>query len=157
MKISDYLKKEFCIMELKATTKDGAIREIASCLTNNGKIKDREKFISEILKREALGSTGIGHKVAIPHARTEVVEGFAIGFGRSQAGIEFEALDGEKVNLIFVMGANPKELNLYLRLLAELSKLLMENSFRRELLLAKDVETVIESVKRFEYETFTKK
>lgn len=150
MKISDYFKKEFCIMDLKATKKEEAIREIASCLANNGKIKDKESFINEILKREALGSTGIGHKVAIPHARTEVVNGFAIGFGKSIGGIDFNALDGEKVNLIFVMGANPQELNLYLRLLAELSKLLMENSFRRELFAAKSAEEVIELIKKFE-------
>ncbi|MDP2923184.1 MAG: PTS sugar transporter subunit IIA [Candidatus Omnitrophota bacterium] len=157
MKISDYLKKEFCIMSLKATTKEGAIREIASCLTNNGKICDKESFINEILKREVLGSTGIGHKVAIPHARTEVVNGFAIGFGRSLGGIDFNALDGEKVNLIFVMGANPQELNLYLRLLAELSKLLMENSFRRELLVVKTAEEVIELIRKFETEGSSKK
>jgi PTS system fructose-specific IIC component len=152
MRISDYLKKDFCIMDLKANTKEEAIREIASCLTNNGKIQDKETFINEILKRESLGSTGIGHRVAIPHARTEVVNGFAIGFGRSSAGINFNALDGEKVNLIFVMGANPQELNLYLRLLAELSKLLMENSFRRELLLAHDAEQVIGLIRKFETE-----
>jgi PTS system fructose-specific IIC component len=86
-----------------------------------------------------------------------VVDGFAVGFGCSRAGIDFDALDGEKVNLIFVMGANPKELNLYLRLLAELSKLLMENSFRRELFLAKDSLEVIEIIKKFETEGITNK
>lgn len=150
MKISDYLKKEFCIMDLKATTKDQAIREVANCLTVNGKIKDKERFIHDILERESLGSTGIGHKVAIPHSRTEVVNGFAISFGRSNEGIDFKALDGDKVNLIFLMGANPSELNLYLRLLAELSRLLMENSFRRELLAANTGEEVVEIIRKYE-------
>jgi len=150
MKISDYLRKEFCIMDLKATTKEQAIREVASCLTVNGKIKDKEKFILDILEREGLGSTGIGHKVAIPHSRTDVVNGFAIGFGRSKEGIDFKALDGDKVNLIFLMGANPSELNLYLRLLAELSRLLMENSFRRELLSVNTGDEVIEIIRKYE-------
>lgn len=150
MKISDYFKKEFCIMDLKATNKEQAIREVANCLTVNGKIKDKEKFIHDILEREGLGSTGIGHKVAIPHSRTDVVNGFAIGFGRSKEGIDFKALDGDKVNLIFLMGANPSELNLYLRLLAELSRLLMENSFRRELMSANTGEEVIDIIKRYE-------
>ncbi|MDD4183001.1 MAG: PTS sugar transporter subunit IIA [Candidatus Omnitrophica bacterium] len=150
MKISDYLKKEFCIMDLKATTKEQAIREVASCLTVNGKIKDKERFILDILERESLGSTGIGHKVAIPHSRTDVVNGFAIGFGRSKEGIDFKALDGDKVNLIFLMGANPSELNLYLRLLAELSRLLMENSFRRELLSVNTGDEVIEIIRKYE-------
>lgn len=150
MKISDYLKKDFCIMDLKATNKEQAIREIASCLAVNGKIKDKEKFIHDILERESLGSTGIGHRVAIPHSRTDVVDGFAIGFGRSKDGIDFKALDGDKVNLIFLMGANPQELNLYLRLLAELSRLLMENSFRRELLTANTQEEVVNIIKKYE-------
>lgn len=156
MKISDYLKKEFCIMDLKATTKEAAIREIASCLTVNGKVKDKEKFIHDILERESLGSTGIGHSVAIPHSRTEVVEGFAIGFGRTKEGIDFKALDGDKVNLIFLMGANPQELNLYLRLLAELSRLLMENSFRRELMLAGSAEEITQIIKKYESGTTQK-
>jgi fructose-specific phosphotransferase system IIA component len=150
MKISDYLKKEHCLMELGATTKDNAIRELANQLAQNGKIKDKERFIRDILERESLGSTGIGHRVAIPHSRTEVVEGFAIAFGRSKEGIDFKALDGEKVNLIFLMGANPQELNLYLRLLAELSRLLMENSFRRELFLAADADEIIQIIKKYE-------
>lgn len=150
MKISDYLKKEFCIMNLKAKNKEEAIREIAVCLAADGKIKDKEQFISDILERESLGSTGIGHKVAIPHSRTDVIEGFAIGFGRSVEGIDFKALDGDKVNLIFVMGANPQELNLYLRLLAELSRLLMENSFRRELLSVNTADEIIEIIKKYE-------
>ena len=88
--------------------------------------------------------------MAIPHSRTDVVDGFAIGFGRSKEGIDFKALDGDKVNLIFLMGANPQELNLYLRLLAELSRLLMENSFRKELLSAQSADEVIATIKKYE-------
>lgn len=150
MKISDYLKKEFCIMDLKASTKEDAIREISVVLTPSGKVKDAGKFVSDILEREGLGSTGIGHKVAIPHSRTEAVESFVIGFGRSTNGIDFKAIDGDMVNLIFLMGANPRELNLYLRLLAELSRFLMENTFRKALLSACSADEIIEIFKRFE-------
>jgi fructose-specific phosphotransferase system IIA component len=150
MKISDYLKKEYCLMDLKAQTKEEAIREVASSLSVSGKVRNSEEFISEILKRESLGSTGIGHKVAIPHSRTNAVDGFIIGFGRSLREIDFKAIDGDTVNLIFIIGANPQELNLYLRLLAELSKLLMENSFRRELLSAASSQEVVDIFKKFE-------
>ena len=91
-----------------------------------------------------------GNKVAIPHARTKAVKGFIIGFGRSQTGIDFKSLDGEKVNLIFLMGADPGELNLYLRILAELSKLLMDNSFRQALISAGTETEIIEAIKKFE-------
>lgn len=150
MKISDYLSEEFCIMDLKTVEKEAAIREVAAVLVASSRVSDGEQFIQCILEREELGSTGIGHGVAIPHSRTEAVEGFVISFGRSQNGIEFNALDGEKVNLVFLMGANPQELNLYLRLLAELSKLLMEESFRRDLLEATTPKEVIEIFKKFE-------
>ncbi|UCD15304.1 MAG: PTS sugar transporter subunit IIA [Candidatus Omnitrophota bacterium] len=150
MKISEYLTKEHCIMDLKASSKEEAITEIAAHLSDSGKVKDKDKFISDILEREKLGSTGIGNKVAIPHSRTDAVQDFVIGFGRSRRGVEFKALDGEPVNLIFVMGANPKELNLYLRLLAELSKYLMNSHFRADLLSASSHQQVIEILKKFE-------
>ncbi|MBU1121532.1 MAG: PTS sugar transporter subunit IIA [Candidatus Omnitrophota bacterium] len=150
MNISDYLTKEHCIMDLGAVNKEEAIAEIATCLVDSGKVKDKDKLINDILEREKLGSTGIGNKVAIPHSRTEAVEDFVIGFGRSKEGVEFKALDGELVNLIFVMGANLKELNLYLRLLAELSKNLMNSYFRGDLLSATNHQEVMNIFKKFE-------
>ncbi len=150
MKISQYLRKEFCVMNLKAATKEEAIREIVSVLDGPGKIRDKDKFIEDILEREQLGSTGIGHNVAIPHARTDVVEGFVIGMGRSEKGIDFKSIDGEKVYIIFLMGASTKELNLYLRLLAELSKLLMNSSFREQLMSARSSKEVLEVFEKFE-------
>jgi len=150
MKVSDYLRGEFCILDLKAQNKDEAVREIADNLSASKKILNTEKFISDVLERESLGSTGIGNNIAIPHARTQAVKGFVIGFGRSMAGVDFNALDGQKVNLVFLMGADPAELNLYLRILAELSKLLMNKSFRETLVAAQDVAEVINIVKKFE-------
>ncbi|MBU2102790.1 MAG: PTS sugar transporter subunit IIA [Candidatus Omnitrophota bacterium] len=150
MRISNYLKKEFCIMELKGTTKHDAIKEIAELLKTSGQVKDAGRFVADILERESLGSTGIGNKIAIPHSRTDAVDGFIIGFGRAPGGIEFKALDGDTVNLIFLMGSNPGELNLYLRLLAELSRFLMENTFRKALVAATTPEEIIDIFKRFE-------
>ncbi|MDD5070633.1 MAG: PTS sugar transporter subunit IIA [Candidatus Omnitrophica bacterium] len=150
MKISDHLNVDLCVMDLQAVGKNETIEELASVLNAAGKVSDQKKFVADILEREALGSTGIGHGVAIPHSRTKSVDEFLIAFGKSTAGVEFQALDGEKVNLVFLMGANPKELNLYLRLLAELSKLLMHSPFRQELSMAKTAEEVIEIFKKFE-------
>jgi fructose-specific phosphotransferase system IIA component len=137
-------------MDLRTSTKEDAIREIVQAMANSGKVKDAGRFTRSILRRESLGSTGIGFGVAIPHARTECVEGFVIGFGRSRTGIDFQSLDGEKVHLIFLMGANPRDLNLYLRLLAELSRLLMNPSFRKELLSAVTCEELINIFKKYE-------
>jgi len=150
MRVSDYLKEKFCLLELKAADKESAVHEIAAVLSAGGKLADKEKFVKDVLEREALGSTGIGNRVAIPHARTNAVRGFVIGFGRSTAGIDFQALDGESVNLVFLMGADPGELNLYLRILAELSKLLMNTAFRQTVMSAKTAKDVIAAINTFE-------
>ncbi len=150
MVVSDYLREKFCRVDLQATDKEDAIKELAEVLNAGGKTIDQEAFIRDVLEREELGSTGIGNNVGIPHARTKAVKGFVIAFGRSTSGIEFKALDGERVNLIFLMGADPGELNLYLRILAELSKLLMNGAFRETLISATSAAEVIAAVKRFE-------
>lgn len=150
MKVSNYLKEKNCFLEIEAKTKEEAIKYLVEKLEANGDISGKEQFVKDILEREGLGSTGIGNNVAIPHARTSSVKEFVIAFGRSSEGIDFEALDGQKVNIVFLMGANPKQLNLYLRLLAELSKLLMNESFRQQLLSARSAKEVIDIVKNFE-------
>ena len=150
MVISDYLKEEYCLMDAKSQDKKGIIRELAQKLSASGRLIELEKFISDVIGREELGSTGIGNQVAIPHARTEAVKGIVIGFGRSLAGIKFDALDGDKVKLVFLMGADPSQLSLYLRILAELSKLLMNSSFRQELISAQTPKEVIKIINKFE-------
>lgn len=150
MLVSNYLKENFCIMDLKSSDKAGVIKEIAESLSSEDKLLNKDKFIQDVLERENLGSTGIGNNVAIPHARTTAVQGFIVGFGRSKSGIDFKSLDGEKVNLVFLMGADPGELNLYLRILAELSKILMNSSFRQALLADNTAREVIDTIRKFE-------
>lgn len=150
MAVSSILRKDCCILELKGKNKKDVVCEIGEKLKKTKKIKNHQQFLNDVLKREKLGSTGIGNKIAIPHARTDSVKDIVIGFGKTKDGIDFKALDGEKVNLIFLMGANPKQLNLYLRILAEISKLLMNEGFRQSLSEAKDANTIIQTIKHFE-------
>jgi PTS system fructose-specific IIA component/PTS system nitrogen regulatory IIA component len=150
MRLTDYLAKEFCIMDLKATTKEEAIKELVSVLASSGKVKDKDDFVKHILERERLGSTGIGNKVAIPHAPTQSVEGLLIACGRSKQGIDFQSHDGEEVNSVFLIGTNPGDLNLYLKLLASLSKLLNDKLFRDEFAKVESGEGLIELFKKYE-------
>ncbi|MCF7873418.1 MAG: PTS sugar transporter subunit IIA [Candidatus Omnitrophica bacterium] len=150
MAVSTILRKDCCLLELKGNNKKDAICEIGEELKKTKKIKNYQQFVKDVLNREKLGSTGIGNKIAIPHARTDSVKDIVIGFGKTKEGIDFNALDGEKVKLIFLMGANPKQLNLYLRILAEISKLLMNEGFRQSLLEAKEADKIINTIKHFE-------
>ncbi|HOU35850.1 MAG TPA: PTS sugar transporter subunit IIA [Candidatus Omnitrophota bacterium] len=150
MKFTDYLTRESCIMDLRASSKDGAIRELADLLTDQGRIKDEEDFIKHVREREMLGSTGIGNHVAIPHCPTQSVHGVVVAFGRSKQGIDFQSYDGSEVNHIFLMGTNPADLNIYLKLLATLSRLLNDRIFRQEFANASTADDLIAVFKRHE-------
>jgi len=150
MRFTDYLTKESCILDLKATTKEAAIRELADVLTRQGRVSDEEDYIKHVMEREMLGSTGIGNRVAIPHCPTQSVKGVVVAFGRSKQGIDFQSSDGHEVNHIFLIGTNPEDLNVYLKLLATLSKLLNDRIFRQEFSTAVTPDELIAVFKKHE-------
>ncbi len=143
MKFTDFLTEESCIMDLAAATKEDAIKELASVLKKQGKVVDEADFIKHVMEREMLGSTGIGNRVAIPHCPTRSVNGVVMAFGRSRTGLDFQSSDGHEVNHIFLMGTNPECLNVYLKLLACLSKMLNDRMFRQDFSRAETVEELM--------------
>ena len=151
MRISDYLKEDMICLNLKATGKEEAIRELGSVIRKAKEITNYEMFHKDVLEREKLTTTGIGDDVAIPHARTDAVTGFVIAFGKSEKGVEFDSLDGKRARLLFLMGT-PKTAGLdeYLVLLAHLTRLLKQQSFREALLKAQSPAEIIEIFKNFE-------
>jgi len=151
MRISDYLREDMICLNLKATGKEEAIKELGSFIRKAKEITNYEMFHKDVLEREKLTTTGIGEGVAVPHARTDAVTGFVIAFGKSEQGVEFDSLDGKKARLLFLMGT-PKTAGLdeYLVLLAHLTRLLKEESFRESLLKAKSPAEIIEIFKNFE-------
>jgi fructose-specific phosphotransferase system IIA component len=151
MRIGDYLKEDRVLLELKAKNKEEAIKEIASSLQGAREITSLDAFIKAVFEREAMATTGIGHDIAIPHARTDAVNDFIIALGRSTAGVEFGALDGRPVKLVFLMGTPRKKgLNAYLKILAHLSRLLEKESFRNSLYKASSPQEIIDEFKKVE-------
>ena len=150
MKFTDFLTRDCCVMELKASTREDAVRELAAVMASRGRITDTEDFIKHILERELLGSTGIGNRVAIPHCPTRSVKQLAIGFGRSSRGIDFGAVDGQAVKYIFLMGTNPEQLPLYLKFLSGLSKLLGDKAFYSEFSGAGSPEELVTAFRKYE-------
>ncbi|MFB0527697.1 MAG: PTS sugar transporter subunit IIA [bacterium] len=151
MRISDYLREDMICLHLKATGKEEAIRELGSFIRKAKEISNYEMFYKDVLEREKLTTTGIGEEVAIPHARTDAVSGFVIAFGKSEKGVEFGSLDGKKARLLFLMGT-PKTAGLdeYLVLLAHLTRLLKQQSFRESLLKAGSPAEIIDIFRNFE-------
>ncbi len=99
---------------------------------------DRDTLLNVLLERERLGSTGIGDGLAIPHALVDGLGDPIIIFGRSRAGIPFESLDGMPVHLFMLIIADSAFLDVYLKLLARISRLLKDNSLRKRLMEASD-------------------
>jgi fructose PTS system EIIBC or EIIC component len=136
MKITKLLTVDTILLSMNSTNKTGAIDELVGILNDAGKITNKEAFKEAILKRESQSTTGIGDGIAIPHAKTSVVKEPAIVFGKSIAGVEYEALDGKASHLFFMIAAPEGANNTHLEALARLSGLLMKEEVREKLLNA---------------------
>ncbi len=151
MKICDYLKEDQIILKLSGSTKEEVIRELAETLRSNPEIGDLEAFIEDTFQREKFSTTGIGHEIAIPHARTEAVSDIVIAFGRSPDGLDFASLDGRPAKLVFLIGTPKRtQLSTYLSVLARLTRLLEKNSFRQGLLDAKSGSEIVGAFRQIE-------
>jgi fructose-specific phosphotransferase system IIA component len=143
VKLSEYITSSQICLELQARDKEGVITELAEYIKEASGMKSFKTFLKDVFKREEVATTGIGGEVAIPHARTDAVESFVIGFGRSSEGVDFKALDSKPCKLFFMLGTPKDQVPQYLQILAHLTRLLKNQSFCNELLAAKTPETVI--------------
>jgi mannitol/fructose-specific phosphotransferase system IIA component (Ntr-type) len=146
MRMSDFVVRDSIAVPLNATTKESVIREMVEGLRAAGQFKgaDVEDIIRAILKRELLGSTGIGRGVAIPHTKHASVEKLVGTVAVSASGVAFESLDGEPV-FVFVLLISPQDRpGDHLRALENVSRSLRNDHFVNELRNAKTRERVIE-------------
>lgn len=143
MRIMDFLNKNAITVNLKATDKEGIIRELVDLLARAVDIKDKEDLVKAVLAREALGSTGIGQGVGIPHAKSHVVKDLVAGFGLSKAGVNFDSLDGEPASIFFLMIAPEESAGPHLKALARISRMLKDKYFRELLKKAKDESEIL--------------
>jgi len=152
MRLTDALTEDVIKMDLEAASRDEAVRELVQLLADRGKIRpeDVAPTTDAILEREHLGSTAIGRGVAIPHAKTPAAQGFIAAFGRSRVGIDFSAVDGEPVHLVFLLASPPDSQRTHLKALAHISRLLSKQDLRARILAAK---TPAEIIKVFSEES----
>ncbi|MGP3989364.1 fructose-specific PTS transporter subunit EIIC [Streptomyces sp. 3N207] len=145
--LSGYLTAETVSEQLSAVDKDAGIREMAALLERSGKVADSAALVQAALAREEQGTTGLGEEIAIPHAKTDAVTAPVVGFARSAEGIEWGALDGTKARLVFMIAVPEAAAgDEHLRILALLSRKLMDPAFRTRLLEAPDKETVLDAL-----------
>jgi nitrogen PTS system EIIA component len=137
MKITEKLKKEFILGELKARNKREALAELAGVFAKGPVKFDPEAMLHVLLEREKLGSTGIGDGIAIPHGKLAGLDEMVIAFGRSPGGVEFDAMDRRPVHLIFLLMAPENSAGQHLKALAKISRMMKDEVFRKKLLEAK--------------------
>lgn len=131
MKFSKVFSKDGIIPELTAARKEDAIRELVAQLASSGTIAKDLATAAEkaVLRREELGSTGIGKGVAVPHAKIAGIKGVVGALGRSTDGVSFNALDGQPVHLIFLLISSPDEAESHLKALRKVTALLKDDDF----------------------------
>jgi PTS system fructose-specific IIC component len=112
---------------------------MSELLARTGRVADVEELVACALRREAQGTTGLGEEIAIPHAKTDAVTEPVVGFARSGQGVEWGSLDGTKARLVFMIAVPEAAAgDEHLRILALLSRKLMDAGFRERLLAASD-------------------
>jgi len=130
-----YFDEHLFLPNIKAKTKDKLLEEIVEHFVDVKYLKNKDIVLEMLNQRERLGSTGIGKGIAIPHGRTTSASDIMIAFGRSEAGIEYDAIDGKPVHLIFMIIAPPQdENNMYLPILGKMVEILSKSKVRNKLM-----------------------
>jgi nitrogen PTS system EIIA component len=133
MKFADFVIADAMKAELTAEDKEGVIEEMVQALLDAGKIKEDEldSIVKAVLKREELGSTGIGRGVAVPHTKHPSVDRLVGTVAVSHEGVDFDSLDGEKVHVFFLLVSPPDRPGDHLRALENISRRLRDDTFCR--------------------------
>ena len=148
--IADYIKVETINLNLESKNKNAVIRELYNNLKQTNLIKDEEQGLNDIFKREDMGSTGIGKRIALPHAKTKAVDELMITFGISRNGIAYNSVDDENVNIFFMFLCPENKTREYLKVLARISRLIREEKFVNDLLKATSNQEILELIRKEE-------
>ena len=144
MKFADFVCYDAIRATITAEDKESVIREMVQALLDAGAISadEQESIIKAILKREELGSTGIGRGVAVPHTKHPSVDRLVGTVAVSTDGVDFNSLDGEKVHLLFLLVSPPDRPGDHLRALENISRQLRDDTFCRFLKQAKNIDDI---------------
>ena len=126
MRITDLLSEKTISIDVKASSKEDIIKQAVALMAKSGVISDVTVYEKGVFKREEESTTGIGEGIAIPHCKSEVVKKPALAAMVIPEGVEYAALDGEPVHLLFLIAAPNSEDNVHLDVLARLSEMLMD-------------------------------
>ncbi|MBS0209070.1 MAG: PTS sugar transporter subunit IIA [Planctomycetes bacterium] len=145
MKFADFVTRQAVKANLEADVKENVIREMVESLLSAGNLPadQPDSIVKAILKREELGSTGIGRGVAVPHTKHPSVTKLTGAVAVSSEGVDFQSLDGEKVHLLFLLVSPPDRPGDHLRALEYVSRKLRNDNFCKFLKQARSTEDIL--------------
>src|SRR5436305_374093 len=137
MRLTEILKPQNIKIPLDAKTKTEAIGELVKVLAASGDIADSKKVLDAVLEREATRTTGIGNGLAIPHGKCNGTKDLVMAIGKAATPIDFQAIDGRPVTIIWMLASPPDPTSPHIHALARISRLMSIDKFRHSLMNAK--------------------
>ncbi len=150
MKICDVLTEDNIIPELKSKSKIDVINEMIDLFKDDERVLDLAQVKNSVMEREKIMSTGVGHSFGIPHCKTNKVTEILAAFGKTKNPIDFEALDGEPVNLFFLLIGKDNLVAPHIKLLSRISLLMNKEEVRNKLHKAKTSSEIYAIFKEYE-------
>jgi fructose-specific phosphotransferase system IIA component len=146
MRLTEILKPQNVLTPMQATTKNQAIAELVDLLAKNGEIQDANAVLNAVLEREMTRTTGIGNGLAIPHGKCSGTSQLVMAIGKLAAPIDFQAIDGKPVSLIWLLASPPEKTGPHIHALARISRLMTSEKFRQALAQAKSGQEIYDVI-----------
>jgi len=146
MRLTEILKPQNIQVPLVAKNKTEAISELVTLLSTTGEVKNSKQVLDAVLEREATRTTGIGNGLAIPHGKCTGVDHLVMAIGRPGTPIDFQAIDGRPVNLIWLLASPPDQTGPHIHALARISRLMTIDKFRQSLAAAQTSKDLYDAI-----------
>ncbi len=150
MKLTEILTADCIKVPLVASKKQEAIEELVGLLATHGKLTDEAAVLKAVLDREATRSTGIGYGLAVPHGKCAGCPRLCMAIGKPEAPVEFGSTDGKPVELIVLLASPPDQTGPHIQALARISRLMLMEEFRNQIIVAKSADAVFEIIRNHE-------
>lgn len=144
--VSDLLSRELIEPDLEADSRDEVFDELIGLLEENGSLDFSDEALDALKDREEILSTGIGEGLAIPHAKMDEIDEFKAAFARIPDGVDFKSLDGKPAHLVFLLLSPKGEAGKHVRVLARVSRILKNASFRERLLEGETADSIYDLI-----------
>ena len=148
MDFFDAFDKEICKINITNANKDSVLDTIADCASKSKKIcgLTKESILAKLKEREEECTTGFGDGIAIPHARLKGLDNFIVLLLTSNAGVDFDALDGQKSTILFAILAPEEKAGEHIKMLAAISKMLMTGNIKNDLLACTTTDQIFKTL-----------